>query len=256
MNTTSHWPRLPLIAVVVLAWGVVGCSQDETRSAQLAAKAATPSPQPSPFAQRSRLLIESLAARSTPVPGSADMSAEDDEDGGPISLSADADPNVGGAPLTVTFTAEVNGPPNLHYRWDFGDNTPPARQLSVQHTYQQPGDYTAIFTAIGFGSVEETQELNIQVTDEAFDLDINADPDIGTAPLAVEFSAVLDEDLPGPFYFQWTFGDGGRDVSNPTTHTYRLAGEYTATVTVTNPEGQMAKREVPIQVDPRDEDSD
>ena len=74
-------------------------------------------------------------------------------------------------------------------------------------------------------------------------------PDIGTAPLAVQFSAVLDEDLPGPFYYSWDFGDGGRDVSNPTAHTYRVPGTYTAVLTVTNTQGQGARRDVEVQVD-------
>jgi PKD repeat protein len=61
---------------------------------------------------------------------------------------------------------------------------------------------------------------------------------------------VLDEDLPGPFYYHWDFGDGGRDVTNPTAHTYRFPGQYTATLLVTNTQGQSAHADVEIQVDP------
>jgi PKD repeat protein len=66
----------------------------------------------------------------------------------------------------------------------------------------------------------------------------------------VHFVAVIDdEEIPGPLRFLWEFGDGSRDVSNPTSHTYRRPGEYTALLTVTNGVGQWAQRDVMIQVD-------
>jgi PKD repeat protein len=104
--------------------------------------------------------------------------------------------------------------------------------------------------------VSESQDVDIEVAEEGFDLDINADPDIGTAPLKVEFAAMLDDDLPQPVSFQWDFGDGSRDFSNPAHHTYREPGQYTASVLVTNGLGQIARRELEIQVDPREEEDE
>ena len=232
---------------------VVGCSKDATPSA--ASNAAT-SATPSPFALRSSRLIEAPAAAITPAmirptPGAG----ESDESYDPVSVSVDGDPDSGGVPLTVTLSAEVTGgPPGMRYRWDFGDHSPPAHQLTVQHTYQTAGDYTATFSVTG-PDVDESQDVSITANQDAFDLDVDADPDIGPAPLTTNFAAVLDEDLPGPFYFQWDFGDGARDASNPTNHTYRSPGEYTATLKVTNAQGQSATHDVDIQVDPPD-DSD
>jgi PKD repeat protein len=170
-----------------------------------------------------------------------------------VGITTDADPDSGGAPLTVKFTAEVEGgPAGLRYRWEFGDHTPAARQLLAEHTYQQPGEYTATFWVTGPG-IEQSEDVDIEVKEEGIDFDIETDSDVGAAPLTVEFTARLDEDLPGPFYFAWDFGDGGRDVSNPTNHTYRKPGEYTATVTVTNAQGQRATRDAQIQVDAPDD---
>ena len=169
-------------------------------------------------------------------------------------ISASGDPDSGGVPLTVDFSAEIQGgPSDLSYRWDFGDNSPPAYQLNVQHIYRSVGDFTATLTVTGTDA-EETDDVSIQVSEEAFDVSIDADPDIGKPPLTVHLSAVLDDDLPGPFSYQWDFGDGTRDVANPTTHTYSAAGQYTATCVVTNSQGQIGRQEADIQVDAGDEE--
>ena len=223
--------------------GNEGATADETSAASRAAVT------PSPLSVRAAGVIEGrlLGATPVPTPGAEDMAPPDYD---PLFINTDVDIDSGGAPLTVNLTAEIEGgPPGLHYRWDFGDNTPPSQQLKVQHTYQEPGEYTATFWVTGPPDIEESREVNIEVTEEGFDFDIETDSDIGSAPLKVEFTARLDEDLPGPFYFQWEFGDGARDVSNPTTHVYRKPGTYTASVTVTNAQGQRATRDVEITVD-------
>jgi PKD repeat protein len=219
-----------------------------------AAKARTPTalvPRSFDVIETGRGVIAPLPEiKVTPIEGNRNKGVES------LSVSASGNPDSGGVPLTVNFTAEVQGgPPDLRYHWDFGDHSPPAYQLSVQHTYRTPGDYTAVLTVSGDGA-EDSDEVSIEVSEEGFDVSIDADPDIGKAPLTVQFSAVLDDDLPGPFSYQWDFGDGGGDVANPTTHTYREPGTYTATCVVTNSQGQIGREDVDIQVDPIEEDQE
>jgi PKD repeat protein len=234
--------RRSWLAVGLLLAGLMGCSDNESTPASATPTAPVPT-------MRGSKVVETGAKPSPTATMAMDADADVDTPEAPLSVNVDADPESGGAPLTVSFTAEVEGGPGgLRYRWDFGDSTPPVRQLRAEHTYQQPGEYTATFSVAG-PDVDETREVSIDVSEEGFEFDLDTDTDIGTAPLTVEFTASLDEDLPGPFYFKWDFGDGGRDVSNPTRHTYRQAGEYTATVTVTNAQGQQATRDVQITVD-------
>ncbi len=245
----DRWPQrtLGLLVLVSALLMAVSCKRDQESTPTSAAAAGASSP--TMFTPRSRLLIETtpLQVAPTVVPQQVDAGAEDT---GSVDVSADADPTSGGVPLAVQFTAEVNGgPPGLTYTWDFGDHSAPAHDLNVQHTYSSVGEYTATFTVTGPG-VNETSDVGIEVTEEGFDVDINADPDIGMAPLTVELSAVVDDDVPQPLLFQWDFGDGARDVSNPTRHTYRSAGQYTVSLTVTNGSGQSAHHDVEIQVDP------
>ncbi len=246
----NRWPPLALemLALIAALFMTVSCNKDKGDTS--ASTAAAGASSPTVFTPHSRLVVEGVPVELTPTIAPRAQETEGEAENGPVDVSIDADPTSGGVPLTVQFTAEVSGgPPGVMYTWNFGDHSAPAHQLNVQHTYSSVGEYTATFTVTG-QDVNETNDVDIEVTEEGFDADINADPDIGTAPLTVEFSAVVDEDVQQPLSFQWDFGDGARDVSNPTRHTYRVAGQYTVTLTVTNGGGQSAHHDVEIQVDP------
>jgi PKD repeat protein len=253
--------RVPIPAVVIPLFFLVGCASScdhhDEESAPVKSAAKVSPAAPTIFAPRSHELIESGNIRITPL-RAIEVTPRAQAQGqqpGALSVSASGDPDSGGVPLTVNFTADVQGgSSDLRYRWDFGDNSPPATQLTTQHTYRSPGDFTATLTVTG-PDAEDSDDVSIQVSEEGFDVSIDADPDVGKPPLTVHFSAVLDdEDQPGPFYYQWDFGDGGHDVANPTTHTYREPGEYTTTCVVTNVQGQVGHEEVEIQVDASEED--
>jgi chitodextrinase len=257
MNTGSmtRWPHLGLLGLIVVLLTVCmtpGCRKKEENASASAAQGAA---SPYLLTPRSHLPVEEEVAHATPTPVPKRVENENEE-AQQVSVSATADPSSGGAPLTVSFSAEVSdAPAGVQYRWDFGDHGQSSGRLEVQHTYTSAGEYTATFSVNGSG-VDESEEIDIEVTEEGFDLDINADPDIGTAPLSVEFTAMLDDDLPQPVSFQWDFGDGGRDFNNSAHHTYRQPGQYTATLLVTNGLGQVARRELEIQVDPHEEESE
>ena len=245
-------PYLGLLGLsVILSTACItpGCrKKEESASSSAAQRAASPAL----FTPRSHLLVEEVAVQPTLPPAGNEVDNEDEEQQA-VSVSVDADPVSGGAPLTVSFSAEVSdAPAGAQYRWDFGDHSQPSERLDVQHTYASAGEYTASFSVTG-RSVSETQEVDVEVTEEGFALDVNADPDIGTAPLSVELSAILDDEIPQPVSFQWDFGDGARGFSNPTHHMYREPGQYTATLLVTNGLGQIAHRDLEIQVDAREQ---
>ena len=76
-----------------------------------------------------------------------------------------------------------------------------------------------------------------------------ADPATGAAPLEVQFSASgLDPDGGAPLRYRWTFGDGGSALGAQPVHTYTAPGEYEATVTVTDDEGDTGTDTVPVTV--------
>jgi PKD repeat protein len=248
-------PDFGLLALLVFCSAVCiipGCHKKEEGTPTSAAQGAAAS---SPFTPRSHLRVEAVPLRPTPALTPEEIEGEKEVQP-PITVSATADPASGGVPLTVTLSAQVSdAPAGVQYRWDFGDHSEPSEGLHVQHTYTKAGTYTATFSVTGH-DVSESQDVDIQVTEEGFDLDVDADPDIGTVPLSVEFSAMLDEDLSPPVSFRWDFGDGAQDFSNPAHHTYREPGQYTASLLVTNGLGQIARRELGIEVDPHEQEDE
>ncbi|MEV7629938.1 ThuA domain-containing protein [Actinoplanes sp. NPDC089786] len=77
-----------------------------------------------------------------------------------------------------------------------------------------------------------------------------ATPTTGTAPLAVAFDGTAtDDEGDTPLTYAWDFGDGGTADTLDATHTYRVPGNVTATLTVTDSRGAKAYTNVPIKVD-------
>jgi len=58
-------------------------------------------------------------------------------------------------------------------------------------------------------------------------------PGIGYIPLTVNFTGSASGGVP-PYSYSWTFGDGGSSTSQNPSHTYTQAGDFTATLTVTD----------------------
>lgn len=77
----------------------------------------------------------------------------------------------------------------------------------------------------------------------------SASPTSGIDPLAVQFSSAGSYDPDGVIVdYQWTFGDGGSSTEENPQYTYAAAGNYTATLTVTDNGGKTDSTTVPIQV--------
>ena len=77
-----------------------------------------------------------------------------------------------------------------------------------------------------------------------------ASPSSGPAPLRVSFTADGYDPDGGGLQYAWDFGDsdGSSALTRNAVHTYRTPGTYTATLTVTDNEGDITTREFDIEV--------
>ncbi|MFL6119466.1 carbohydrate-binding protein [Actinophytocola sp.] len=72
-------------------------------------------------------------------------------------------------------------------------------------------------------------------------------PTSGPSPLNVTFSSAGSADPEGgALTYRWVFGDGGTSTAANPTHTYTTNGNYTATLTVTDPQGLTGSANVQI----------
>lgn len=76
---------------------------------------------------------------------------------------------------------------------------------------------------------------------------ITADRTVGKTPFTVKFSADQSKDFDGDdLKYEWAFGDGEKSSEKNPTYVYKKAGEYKASLTVTDPSGESATHEMTI----------
>ena len=142
----------------------------------------------------------------------------------------------GSSPFTVTFYKTISG--NVTSQTlSFGDGTSDSStSTSVSHTYttSTSRSFTATLSASNSGGTT-TNSFRIDVVPGGYPPEASGSlyPTSGNSPLTVSFSDTSD----GATSRLWTFGDGGSSNSINGSHTYSIAGTYTAKLTVTNAYG-------------------
>ena len=162
---------------------------------------------------------------------------------------------VGVAPLTVQFDGSGSTspqPPIVSYSWAFGDGAV-AQGAKVSHTFTAAGTYSTTLTVTD--SVGMTGKNSIPVLVSAPNQlpvsSFSATPLSGNAPLTVSFNGSASYDPDGSIKnYSWSFGNGATANGVSVEHTYTAAGNYTATLQVTDDKGATASSAKSISVLP------
>jgi PKD repeat protein len=137
----------------------------------------------------------------------------------------------GCAPLTVTYTAQPQGP-GLTYLWDIPGGTPmTSTNPVVTVVYNGPGNFTAsvsVTNAAGTGTTQTTTP--VMVLPEPM-VTFNIDYTLGA------YEATFTSTSQGVDNLTWDFGDGNTDEGATVAHTYATAGNYVVSLTGTGPCG-------------------
>jgi parallel beta-helix repeat protein len=170
-------------------------------------------------------------------------------------------PASGTEPLAVTADASGSSDPDgtiASYRFDFGDGTVvgPQPGATATHTYAA-GNWTATVTVTdnlgATGSKSTAVAVSPVPSNQPPVAALTVTPTLGTEPLAVTADASGSSDPDGTIAsYRFDFGDGtvvGPQPGATATHSY-AAGNWTATVTVTDDAGATASASMPVNVSP------
>jgi PKD repeat protein len=145
---------------------------------------------------------------------------------------------------TIRFT-NTSSTNTTSLRWDFGDGGT-STETNPTHSYVDAGFYTITLVASSeCGSDSKVMTVEIQ----GIEAEVQALPSSGCAPLEVQFG-VTTSCMAEPVRQSWIFGDGSSSEEGNPTHPYSQPGFYTATVQVTDAQGEVISRSISVEVQP------
>jgi PKD repeat protein len=143
---------------------------------------------------------------------------------------------IGVVPAAITFTDTSANTPTA-WLWAFGDGNTSTLQ-NPSHTYVTAGTYEVTLTATNaYGEDTETKTALLTVYDPVT-ANFTVDTTAGLVPLAVTFT---DTSTGDPTEWTWAFGDGETSTLQNPAHTYSAEGNYTITLTASNPGDEDAE---------------
>ncbi len=154
--------------------------------------------------------------------------------------------------LVVDFDGTASTGSISQYSWNFNDGSPINNNASTNHTFFAAGKYTISLTVLdedGITTNTASQQITLTLSSgknifPTASIEIPPPTPAGPAPLAVTLDAGGSTDPDGSItQYEWDFGDGTHITgsSDQTSHQYLTAGNYTATVIVTDNQGASSK---------------
>ena len=152
------------------------------------------------------------------------------------SISFNNTPSQGCDNVNVQFTNATNCP-SSNWDWNFGDGSANSSDENPTHTYNTPGTYDVIFSALVDGTLLSDTCIACVTVNVTPSVDYTTAGTIATCNLPISASFAGTSDNPNATY-SWSFGDGtgSSNLQNPS-YTYNVGGEYPVVLTVTSPEG-------------------
>jgi PKD repeat protein len=172
---------------------------------------------------------------------------------GMVGTAAVTEPGGGpGEPAGVDYTeyrVNTDGGTGEWVRSENGEGDDPfATSFTVSEAGQHTVEYRSVDNA---GNEEAVKSVAFGIGDTEPGAPIVrgfADPSSGAAPLHVRFSSTALDPDGGPVSYRWSLEGVGNVLDSSFEHTFTTAGEYTATVTVTDDEGDTASDTVTVTV--------
>ncbi len=165
-----------------------------------------------------------------------------------VAVTASATPDSGAAPLDVDFTATATSGNGAitGWSWAFGDGGTSTLQ-NPSHTYTGSGTFVASVQATDAIGNTGIQTVTVTVFGAAT-ATAAASTTLGNTPLVVDFTGTGSSTNGAITGWFWDFDDGNTSIAQNPSHTYIVAGTYTAMLTATDALGATATDTVVIVV--------
>lgn len=141
-------------------------------------------------------------------------------------------PTSGLAPCTVTFSDTSAGPPTS-WSWSFGDGTGSSSQ-NPGKIYSVPGNYAVTLTVTNPGGSSSASQTVSVYSSPSASFSKTLSPSNGVAPVTAGFTDASSGNITS---WLWNFGDGTTSSTRNPSKVYGAAGNYTVSLTATNPIG-------------------
>ena len=173
---------------------------------------------------------------------SATVNVTNASDTTPPDAALSASPTKAGLNETVSFDASGSSDNwgIVEYRWDFeGDGSVDATTTSptTTHAYSAAGSYDATVTVVDAAGNTDTANVTVSVADRTPPTVRASVPGTVAVNHSATFDASASTDNDRVDNVTWTFGDGTTATGATVQHAYDATGNYTVTVTVTDPAG-------------------
>jgi len=153
--------------------------------------------------------------------------------------------------IAAFSTSAVGGTPPYTYRWSFGDATFDT-VASPTHVYPGPGRWFAQVSVLDSAGRSGYDTTIVFLTLPPDILLFDSSPDPAYVGQTVGFYAdASDPDGGGIIRYAWDFGDGGTAETLYdafASHVYAAAGNYMATLTVTDDESETSSTTIAVEV--------
>ena len=129
----------------------------------------------------------------------------------------------------------------VSYEWDFGEGSK-ASGKSVIYAYKKEGDYQVKLIVTDDKGLSSRLTKTLTVYNDDPVVSFVYSPDRSKPDESINFDASPSFDPNGELKkYIWDFGDGSKGKGAKVKHSYASAGEYSATLTVTDSEGKTVK---------------
>ncbi|SFS10746.1 PKD repeat-containing protein [Halomicrobium zhouii] len=183
----------------------------------------------------------------------------EDTDAAPTAVLEAPESVMAGEPATFDARNSTDDEGIVSYQWTVDGASVDADGPTLERTFADAGTYTVGVTVVD-GS-DQTNATTTDVTVEAAPDEppmaaASADPTTVAPGEPVAFDGTASTDDGEITAYEWGFGDGNASDGATASHAYASAGEYEATLTVTDDANNSADATVPVTVEAEETDDD